>query len=212
MQTSGKLMTLAQAVGAFVAPAMHLHFASTPSRSNAAVRAVCRRFHGTRPDFTLSSTGFHSTAHLFSRLRLGARYIAASGDNYPTRGQIRYTRACGPRAQSWTHWSLLSLLAAFRAGALGHPYGVTTSLLGSSLETDLARRGSLHVIPDPQSVAASRARRGDPPGSRVRASVPVADAARRGDRCGAARRGLMGRARGEAWHHHHRRARRSVPR
>lgn len=177
MQTSGKLMTLAQAVGAFVAPAMHLHFASTPSRSNAAVRAVCRRFHGTRPDFTLSSTGFHSTAHLFARLRLGARYIAAFfGDNYPTpRPNPLYARVRAEGAEL-EHWSLLSLLAAFRAGALGHPYGVTTSLLGSSLETDLARRGRLHVIPDPRDpsrqVALVAAIRPD----LVFVHVPVADA------------------------------------
>ena len=50
-------MRLEQAIRKFVTPGMHLHFGSTPSRSNAAVRELARAFAGRKPGFTISATG-----------------------------------------------------------------------------------------------------------------------------------------------------------
>lgn len=151
---NGKLRSLHAAVREFVTPGMHLHFASTPSRANAAIRAVCQVFRDRSPDFTLSSTGFHSTAHLLGRLRLGKRYMASFyGDNYPTpRANPLYRRLLA-EGVTLEHWSALSYTIALRAGALGHAYGVTTSILGSSLEAELTRAGHFAVVPDPQDPA-----------------------------------------------------------
>jgi acyl CoA:acetate/3-ketoacid CoA transferase alpha subunit len=147
---SSKVAGLAEALERHVTPGMHLHFASTPSRSNAAIRALGKRYRGTSPAFTVSSTGFHSTAHLLGRFRLATRYAASFyGDNFPhPRPNPLYARlaAEGVRLE---HWSALSYVAAFRAGALGHPYGVTTSLLGSSMEAELSATGRFTSVPDP---------------------------------------------------------------
>jgi acyl CoA:acetate/3-ketoacid CoA transferase alpha subunit/acyl CoA:acetate/3-ketoacid CoA transferase beta subunit len=147
---TSKVMPLDEAIHRWVEPGMHLHFSSAPSRANAAIRAVCRRFRGTDPRFTLSSTGFHSTAHLLGRLRLGARYISCFfGDNFPTpRANLLYGRLLN-EGVDLEHWSLLSYVTALRAGALGHPYGVTRSILGSSMEDDLVKRRRFAVTNDP---------------------------------------------------------------
>ena len=127
---------------------MHLHFASTPSRSNAAIESLVSVFDQTDPGFVLSATGFHSTAHLLAMHRLGRRYIASFfGDNYP-----------GPRPNplySGLHrdgvplevWSLGSLVSAFRAGATGTAGVVSRSLAGSDLGADLERAGRILPLP-----------------------------------------------------------------
>jgi acyl CoA:acetate/3-ketoacid CoA transferase alpha subunit/acyl CoA:acetate/3-ketoacid CoA transferase beta subunit len=145
-----KHVPLATAVGRHVRPGMHLHFASTPSRSNASVREVARRFLDAKPEFTLSATGFHSTAHLLSLLRLGARYISCFfGDNYPTpRPNALYTALVEEGARL-EHWSLWSYVTALRAGALGHAYATTNSLGGTTLGTELANAGKFFELPDP---------------------------------------------------------------
>src|SRR5437764_965857 len=114
-----KCISLVDAVRTYVRPAMHLNFASTPSRSNAAVREVARCFQGTSPGFILSATGFHSTAHLLALLRLGKRYISCFfGDNYPIpRPNPLYTQLLQEGVEL-EHWSLWSYVTALRAGAL----------------------------------------------------------------------------------------------
>lgn len=158
-----KLMSLADAVTQHVRPGMHLNFASTPSRSNAAVREVARQFRGRDPRFEISSTGFHSALHLLPLLRLGARYIACFfGDNYPVpRPNDLYTtlEREGAEIEMWSLWSYVS---ALRAGALGQPEGVTTSLVGTTMGGDLERAGKLRVVPGEQGdVALVRAMRSD---------------------------------------------------
>lgn len=146
-----KLMPLAEAVRTYVRPGMHLNFAATPGRSNAAVREVARSFQGTSPGFVLSSTGFHSLAHLLGLLRLGKRYIACFfGDNYPRpRPNALYTQLLQEGA-AIEHWSLWAYVTALRAGALGHPYGLTNSLAGTTLGAELAAAGRFFQLPDPQ--------------------------------------------------------------
>jgi len=143
-------MPLAEAVKRFVEPCMHLHFASTPARSNAAVREVARAFRGARPRFTLSTTGFHSTAHLLGLLRLGQRYVACFfGDNYPAPRPNRLYADLEDEGAALEHWSLWTYVSALRAGALGHGWAVTTSLAGTSLGDGLARAGRFAEVPDP---------------------------------------------------------------
>ncbi|HEY0464155.1 MAG TPA: CoA-transferase [Polyangiaceae bacterium] len=147
-------MPLDEAIARHVRRGMHLNFASTPSRSNAAIRELCRQFRGRAPGFELSATGFHSLAHLLVKLQLGRRYIACFfGDNYPSpRANQLYRTALG-RGDELEHWSLWSYVSALRAGALGHPYAVTNSLSGTSLGEALSRAGKFREIPDPADAA-----------------------------------------------------------
>jgi acyl CoA:acetate/3-ketoacid CoA transferase alpha subunit/acyl CoA:acetate/3-ketoacid CoA transferase beta subunit len=136
------LMPLKAALAAHVRPGQHLHFASTPSRSNAAIRELARAYQGTRPDFLLSSSGFHSTAHLLVRLGLGRAYLACFfGDNYPVpRPNPLYQSK--DVSQRLIVYSLLSYVEAFRAGAMGNPHAVIRSLAGTDLGRDLAKSGA----------------------------------------------------------------------
>ena len=145
-----KLMRLPEAIARYVRPGMHLNFASTPSRSNAAIRELCRSFRGRDPKFELSATGFHSLAHLLVKLRLGRRYIACFfGDNYPSPRPNQLYREALQRADELEHWSLWTYVSALRAGALGHPYALTNSLAGTALGEALGRAGKFIQIPDP---------------------------------------------------------------
>jgi acyl CoA:acetate/3-ketoacid CoA transferase alpha subunit len=146
-RSGGLVSRLGDAVRAHVRPGMHLHFASTPSRSNAAIREVARAFYGTRPGFALSATGFHSVAHLLPMLGLGDRLVACFfGDHYPApRPNPLYTRiAAGPVALE--HWSLWSMVASFRAGAEGNAWAVNRSLRGTAIARELAARGAYREI------------------------------------------------------------------
>ncbi len=149
-------LPLSEAVRLLVEPGLHLHFASTPSRSNAAIRAVARAFRGKDPGFTLSTSGFHSTAHLLGVLGLGRRYLACFfGDNYPgPRPNPLYARLAA-RGASIEHWSLLTYVTALRAGALGQEWGVTRSLGGTTLGAELAAAGQFMEIPDPANPGTS---------------------------------------------------------
>ncbi len=150
-------MMLEQAVRKFVEPGMHLHFASTPSRSNAAVREVARAFAGRDPGFTISATGFHSMLHLLAILRLGRRYVGCFfGDNWPApRPNALYTRLAQEGA-TLEHWSLLAYVAALRAGALGDRWAIARSLAGTGMAAELAAAGRYREIGDAGLVAALR--------------------------------------------------------
>lgn len=138
---------LADAVRTHVLPGMHLHFASTPSRSNAAIREVARAFCGTRPGFTVSATGFHSMAHLLPMLGLAERLIACFfGDHYPApRPSPLYTRLADAGVVL-EHWPLWSLVASFRAGAEGNDWTVNRSLRGTAIAQELAARGDYREV------------------------------------------------------------------
>lgn len=151
-----KETTLACAIEEHVRAGDHLHFASTPSRSNAAVRQVARRFRGTSPEFVISTTGFHSTAHLLALLRLGKRYIACFfGDNYPTPRPNALYQTLLDEGAELEHWSLLSYVQSLRAAAEGSPFAVSTSLLGTSLGAQLAAQGRYLEVPNPRTPAGS---------------------------------------------------------
>jgi acyl CoA:acetate/3-ketoacid CoA transferase beta subunit/acyl CoA:acetate/3-ketoacid CoA transferase alpha subunit len=145
-----RLLPLSGALESFVKPGQHLCFASTPSRSNAAIRELARQFRGKNPGFVLAATGFHSLLHLLGTLRLGRRYVGCFfGDNYPTPRANRLYAELGREGYDLEQWSLWSYVSALMAGAYGHPFGITRSLLGTSLGAQLAERGKLLEIADP---------------------------------------------------------------
>ncbi len=137
-----KLTSLSAAIDEHVRPEAHLNFASTPSRSNAAILAIAKRFGDQRPAFTLSSTGFHSLAHLLGLLRLGTRYVGCFyGDNYPTPRPNPLYQQLIDEGAVLEHWSLWSYVTALRAAAQGEPFAFTSSLLGTSLAQGLEQHG-----------------------------------------------------------------------
>jgi acyl CoA:acetate/3-ketoacid CoA transferase alpha subunit len=146
--------SIEQAIRRHVRPGMHLHFASSPSRPNVAIREVARQFRKSRPDFTLSTTGFHSTAHLLAMLRLGRKYISCFfGDNYPTPRPNALYASVEAEGAKLEHWSLLSYVSALRAGATGQSYATTRSLAGTSLGVELAAAGKYLQMVDPRGAA-----------------------------------------------------------
>ncbi|HEX9294902.1 MAG TPA: CoA-transferase [Polyangiaceae bacterium] len=143
-------MPLPVAIARYVRPRMHLHFASSPSRSNAAVRALAHAFRRLDPEFVFSATGFHSTMHLLPILRLGKRYISCFfGDNYPTPRPNPIYGRLEAEGVELEHWSLWSYTSALRAGALGQTYAVTNSLSGTTLGEELAIKGKFTEVVDP---------------------------------------------------------------
>ncbi|HEY6077533.1 MAG TPA: CoA-transferase, partial [Polyangiaceae bacterium] len=147
---ASKLMPLPRAIETFVKPGMELCFASTPSRSNAAILELCRHFRGQQPELGLMATGFHSLLHLPGLLRLARRYVGCFfGDNYPTPRSNRLYSQLLAEGYELEHWSLWSYVSALAAGAFGHPYALTRSLAGTSLGAALAERGRLVEVPDP---------------------------------------------------------------
>lgn len=145
-----RTMPLSSAIRSYVHAGMHLHFASTPSRSNAAIRELARQFANKNPRFVVSTTGMHSAAHLLARLRLGQRYISCFfGDNYPTPRPNPLYQEMEAEGHTLEHWSLSTFVSAFRAGARGEPYAVTTSLRGTDLGALLAREGQYFEVKDP---------------------------------------------------------------
>src|SRR5215468_12633924 len=155
--TGRRVTSLAEAIQAHVAPGMHLHFASTPSRSNAAIREVARAFLGARPRFRLSSTGFHSMAHLLPMLGLARRLTACFfGDHYPvSRPNPLYTRLAADGVVL-DHWALWSMVASLRAGAQGDAWVINRSLRGTTIAEELAARGDYRELCLPDRPALDR--------------------------------------------------------
>jgi acyl CoA:acetate/3-ketoacid CoA transferase alpha subunit len=146
-RAGGLVTRLGDAIRAHVEPGMHLHFASTPSRSNAAIRELARAFLDTRPGFRISSTGFHSMAHLLPMLGLADRLTACFfGDHYPApRPNPLYTRVAADGV-ALEHWALWSMVASLRAGAQGDDWVVNRSLRGTTIADEMAARGDYREL------------------------------------------------------------------
>jgi len=163
-RAGGLVTPLGEAIRTHVAPGLHLHFAATPSRSNAAIREVARVFIGTRPRFCLSTTGFHSMAHLLPMLGLADRLIACFyGDHYPApRPNPLYDRLAAA-GTALEHWSLWSMVASFRAGAEGDAWALNRSLRGTTIAAELAARGAYRELAGPDVPAPPAGEPGAPP-------------------------------------------------
>ncbi|AJE85059.1 glutaconate CoA-transferase-like protein [Streptomyces albus] len=135
-------------VRALVRPGDHLHLAATPARPNALGYALARVF-GTGGHFTVSTTGYHSSAHALTLAGAVDKVIAGFlGDTYPSpRPNKLYQHVTEGEPFTFEPWSLLSYTQRLFAGATGAPYAVTASLSG----TDLAegKGEDLLRVPDP---------------------------------------------------------------
>ncbi|WP_371480767.1 CoA-transferase [Kitasatospora sp. NBC_00315] len=132
----------------FVRPDDHLHLAATHSRPNALGYALCRVF-GDRARFTVSTTGYHSSAHALTLAGGVAKVVAGFlGDTYPSpRPNPLYERVADGVPFTFEPWSLLSYNQRLIAGATGAPYAVTGSLSGTDLLT--GKGDDVLLVPDP---------------------------------------------------------------
>lgn len=136
----------------FIKPEMYLHIAATMSRPNALIYAIARSFHGTNPEFTISITGMHSSAHALTIGKCIKKLITGfAGDNYPKPVPNRlYSNILKGDPFEVELWSLLTLIQRLMAGALRLPGFISNSLLGSDMALDKLGK-TLFEIPDPQN-------------------------------------------------------------
>ncbi|PJZ69660.1 3-oxoacid CoA-transferase [Leptospira perolatii] len=122
----------------FVRPGMYLHLANTMSRPNALIYALARVFGGTKPDFTISVAGLHSSAHALALSQIVKKVITGfAGDNYPKPGpNSLYQDLLMGKPFELELWSLLTLIQRLMAGAMRLPGIITNSLIGSDLIAD----------------------------------------------------------------------------
>ncbi|WP_369183623.1 CoA-transferase [Streptomyces sp. Y1] len=132
----------------FVRPDDHLHLAATHSRPNALGYALCRVF-GDRARFTVSTTGYHSSAHALTLAGGVAKVVAGFlGDTYPSpRPNPLYERVAEGVPFAFEPWSLLSYNQRLIAAATGAPYASTGSLSGTDLLT--GKGDDVLLVPDP---------------------------------------------------------------
>ena len=122
----------------FVEPGMYLHFAATMSRPNALIYSLVRSFLNKNPQFTISITGMHSSAHALTIGKVVKKLITGfAGDNYPKPVPNRlYSNILNKEPYEVELWSLLSLIQRFIAGAMRLPGFITNSLIGSDMAKD----------------------------------------------------------------------------
>lgn len=130
-----KVMDLKTAVARHIHPGANIHIAVTHCCSYAAVLEIARRFHGSRPDFTLIMRGIRDTVIILLHMGLIKRVITAfSGNVYPWYGPNPVCqKAYAEKNVELEEWSILTFPLMLMAGALGVPAMPTNSLLGSSL-------------------------------------------------------------------------------
>lgn len=134
----------------FIKPGMYLHFAATMSRPNALISSVARVFYEKNPEFTVSVTGVHSTAHALTIGKCIKKLITGfAGDNYPKPVPNKlYSNILKNEPYEVELWSLLSLVQRLMAGALHLPGFITNSLVGSDLVHDKLGK-TLFLLDDP---------------------------------------------------------------
>lgn len=144
---SGKVMALDDAIRAHVEPGMMLHFAYTEGRSMAASNALVRVFAGTKPGFTVISSGLVANQTALVTEEIVSKLIVSFvGENYPTPAPNPLLQsAIDSGAVEIESNSLLVLSQRLSAGAHGFPFALTRSLRDSSM----ARNESYRCISDP---------------------------------------------------------------
>jgi acyl CoA:acetate/3-ketoacid CoA transferase alpha subunit/acyl CoA:acetate/3-ketoacid CoA transferase beta subunit len=133
-----KVMALADAVTDNVRPGDAIHLGVTHSRGSAAFWELIRRFRGTDPRFTLLAVQMTSPEAPLVHAGLASKIVTSwSGDSYPSPGANGvYQRAWMSGGVEFEHWSILTFVQRLAAGARGHPWAITRSLAGSSMEKD----------------------------------------------------------------------------
>jgi acyl CoA:acetate/3-ketoacid CoA transferase alpha subunit/acyl CoA:acetate/3-ketoacid CoA transferase beta subunit len=135
---TSKVVPLQEAIRDWVRPGDAVHLAYSDARPNAAVMEIIRRFDGTDPGLTLSTSGLVSVQHaLISRGLLRKVMTSFAGENYPApRPSPIFQRAVRDGRVEVENWSLYTLVARLKAGALGIPFFPVHSIGGSSLEQE----------------------------------------------------------------------------
>jgi acyl CoA:acetate/3-ketoacid CoA transferase alpha subunit/acyl CoA:acetate/3-ketoacid CoA transferase beta subunit len=138
-----KLMSLSDAVRAFVQPGAVIHVAYSDARPNAAIMELVRAFAGRDPGFTIITAGLVSIQHSLIELGLVRKVIASfAGENFPVaRPNPALVRGIRDGQVTIEHWSLWSLIARLAAGALGVSHFPVRSLRGSDMGAEAAARG-----------------------------------------------------------------------
>jgi 3-oxoacid CoA-transferase subunit A len=134
----------------FVEKGMYLHLATTMSRPNALIYALVRTFYEENPEFTVSISGLHSSAHALTIGKVVKKLITGFvGDNYPKPVPNRmYRNILKGEPCEVELWSLLTLIQRLMAGALKLPGFFTNSLVGSDMVKDKLGK-TLFEIEDP---------------------------------------------------------------
>jgi len=134
-----KVMALADAVRAFVAPGSTIHLGYSNGRCYAAKIELVRQFAGRDPQFTVIAPSVANTGVALFRAGLVKKIVAPSlGEIYPSAMPNPVVqRAIDSGALEIENWSLLTYVERLRAGAAGLPFVPTRSLIGSDLATSL---------------------------------------------------------------------------
>jgi acyl CoA:acetate/3-ketoacid CoA transferase alpha subunit/acyl CoA:acetate/3-ketoacid CoA transferase beta subunit len=130
-----KVVTLKDAISAFVKPWMKIHLAGGIGGPSAAVCEIIRQYYGKSPGFELiqSTVTGHSLNLLYCNL-LNKMIFAACMDISPSgRPSKIMQQQWAARKIEFENWSLCSLQQRLLAGALGIDFIPTRSVLGSSL-------------------------------------------------------------------------------
>lgn len=135
---ASKVVSLSDAIRTWVRAGDAVHLAYSDARPNAAVMELIRTFDGTDPGLTLSTSGLVSVQHgLASRGLLKKVMTSFAGENYPApRPSPIFQRAVREGRVTVENWSLYTLVARLKAGALGIPFFPVHSIGGSSLQEE----------------------------------------------------------------------------
>ena len=149
--STSKVTSLSGAVRDMVQPGDVIHLAAHHARPNAALYEILRQFDGTRPDFTIVSTGFIGTAGLLVARNLVAEIVTSFiGENYPSPGPNRPVRRQLEKGNvKIESWSMLTLYLRLLGGMLGVPFMPTRSLVGTDTGKNLV--GKFLEVADPFS-------------------------------------------------------------
>jgi acyl CoA:acetate/3-ketoacid CoA transferase alpha subunit/acyl CoA:acetate/3-ketoacid CoA transferase beta subunit len=132
---NSKVLTLKEAVAAYVKPWMKVHLAGGIGGPSAAICEIIRQYYGKSPGFELiqSTVTGHSLNLLHCKL-LNKMIFAACMDISPSgRPSKIMQQQWGAKRMEFENWSLCSLQQRLLAGALGLDFMPTRSLAGSSL-------------------------------------------------------------------------------
>src|SRR6266550_3635978 len=133
-----KVMALADAIADNVRPGDAVHLGVTHSRGSAAFWELIRRFGGTDPGLTFLAVQMTSPEAPLVHTGLATKIVTSwSGDSYMSPGPNGvYQRAWMSGGIEFEHWSILTFVQRLAAGARGHPWAITASIAGSSMEKD----------------------------------------------------------------------------
>ncbi|MEU6646333.1 CoA-transferase [Saccharomonospora sp. NPDC046836] len=129
-----KRRSLEDAVAEHVRPGMTLHLPFGDARPNALLREVVRQFRGTRPGFTVISTGLLNSQQALVSSGLVTKLITTfAGENYPTPGPSPVIKRALEDGMEIEDWSIYTMVAALTAGALGVPFYPVRSFAEGSM-------------------------------------------------------------------------------